>query len=410
MPKGEGLYPAPTHRRVEELDQEIMALGKSTRAVVPAMIPLHDILRQKFRWYYNWSSFPASKAIHWAVLLFYLAGAVAFGMNFVSSPQKASAASVKKWDTKEEWKEWRLDNLSLDIKPGSLTLAPEQLVRANRAVAGVRTIAQAVNEGTGEVTPAESNSDESSNQTDPNSNIGTDNTNETEQPDQPANLDQNTKPKETPIEETPAEENKSIQYVSSGSGIFRFTPHKDEIVKWLSVNLSAENNGQTVSAKYSTDQIVWSTDIEKLANSEILYVYLKLATTDPTVSPVIDALAVNYSRLPEKPVVISPTNGEKIDDRSPTLSAGDFSDIDNDNFYSSRWQVTRESGNYSAAIIDETLKRPRANYSIGQRLEDGVYFWRVRYQDSTGAWSLWSDEGVFIVGEENNNEIKQSRT
>jgi len=141
-----------------------------------------------------------------------------------------------------------------------------------------------------------------------------------------------------------------------------------------------------------------------------LYVYLKLATTDPTVSPVIDALAVNYSRLPEKPVVISPTNGEKIDDRSPTLSAGDFSDIDNDNFYSSRWQVTRESGNYSAAIIDETLKRPRANYSIGQRLEDGVYFWRVRYQDSTGAWSLWSDEGVFIVGEENNNEIKQSRT
>ena len=87
MPKGEGLYPAPTSRRVNELDAQIAGIQKGTRALVPAVIPLHDILRQKFRWYYNWSNWPKAKMVNTLVLMIYIVGASWFGINALQYSQ-----------------------------------------------------------------------------------------------------------------------------------------------------------------------------------------------------------------------------------------------------------------------------------------------------------------------------------
>ena len=93
MPKGEGLYPAPT-KSVRDLDARIAEIQKGTRATVPAMIPLHDILRQKFGWYYKWSTWPAAKFINILILIVYLGGASFFAYNFLHGARTALAATT----------------------------------------------------------------------------------------------------------------------------------------------------------------------------------------------------------------------------------------------------------------------------------------------------------------------------
>ena len=81
MPKGEGLYPAPTNKRINDLDARISDIQNGTRALIPAVVPLHDILRQKFQWYYRWTAWPISKTINILVLLIYILGTSWFAFN-----------------------------------------------------------------------------------------------------------------------------------------------------------------------------------------------------------------------------------------------------------------------------------------------------------------------------------------
>jgi len=77
------------------LDKKIIQLQKSTRTTVPVLLPLHDILRQKYRWYYNWSAFKYSKAIHVLFLIGFMAflGAVFYRIN-ISEPSRVFAATA----------------------------------------------------------------------------------------------------------------------------------------------------------------------------------------------------------------------------------------------------------------------------------------------------------------------------
>ncbi len=81
-------------RDLQALDTEIVKLQKSTRTTVPAMLPLHDILRQKFRWYYKWSLWPFSKVVHALILLLFVGyiGLIFYHFSF-SGPGKTMAAS-----------------------------------------------------------------------------------------------------------------------------------------------------------------------------------------------------------------------------------------------------------------------------------------------------------------------------
>ncbi|KKR29990.1 MAG: Cytochrome c, partial [Candidatus Woesebacteria bacterium GW2011_GWA1_39_8] len=78
------------------LDAQLSKIQKSTRTLVPAVLPLHDILRQKYSWYYKWSLFPASKIIHWLILLLYIAGAGFITFNLFNQPKTILAASSTK--------------------------------------------------------------------------------------------------------------------------------------------------------------------------------------------------------------------------------------------------------------------------------------------------------------------------
>lgn len=77
------------------LDKEIIRLQKSTRTTVPALLPLHDVLRHRFRWYYNWSTFGLSRVFHVVFLLAFLfaIGGLFYRVLFYQ-PGAAMAASA----------------------------------------------------------------------------------------------------------------------------------------------------------------------------------------------------------------------------------------------------------------------------------------------------------------------------
>ncbi|MCL5406976.1 MAG: hypothetical protein M1429_00525 [Patescibacteria group bacterium] len=67
--------------RETNLDNQIRKITKSTRATVPVMIPLHDILRHKANWYYKWHLNPYSSRIHFLVLILSIIG-IGAGLYF----------------------------------------------------------------------------------------------------------------------------------------------------------------------------------------------------------------------------------------------------------------------------------------------------------------------------------------
>lgn len=192
----------------------------------------------------------------------------------------------------------------------------------------------------------------------------------------------------------------TISYASTGTATYKFTPVENETVDWLSANLQAELFGQTEKLEYSTDNILFTDDIGTIADSSSVYIRLTLQTADATISPEISAFQINYSRLPNKPTDLSFKISKKIISTSQYLTAGQFSDPDNDTHRASEWQITKNSGDYSSPLFDSgatTDKKSLTQIKLSQNLSSGNYYFRVRYQDSVGAWSLWSDECSFTV-------------
>ena len=77
------------------LDKEIAKIQKSTQATVPVMVPLHDVLRQKYRWYYHWHLNPFSSIVHSGILAIYvLILLLVVVVSYAGpTPQPAKAAS-----------------------------------------------------------------------------------------------------------------------------------------------------------------------------------------------------------------------------------------------------------------------------------------------------------------------------
>jgi len=115
--------------QIAELEAKMAKLQRSTRATVPAMVPVHDILRQKFRWYYNWHLNMWSKAVHSFVLLLYIGLATAFLYSSVFSQATLVMASSKKvWSSESDWNTWTTEKVSTGLRKGSLTLSPTTII------------------------------------------------------------------------------------------------------------------------------------------------------------------------------------------------------------------------------------------------------------------------------------------
>ena len=57
--------------KLKVLDDQIAAIQRSTRTVLPGTSGLHNFARMHFRWYYNWHIKPYAEATHWVILILF---------------------------------------------------------------------------------------------------------------------------------------------------------------------------------------------------------------------------------------------------------------------------------------------------------------------------------------------------
>jgi hypothetical protein len=107
------------------------------------------------------------------------------------------------------------------------------------------------------------------------------------------------------------------------------------------------------------------------------------------------------TQAPDQPSNVSPANGSADVSLTPTLSSSAFVDPDiGDTHAASRWQVTATSGDYSSPVFDsgtDNVSLTQIGIPIAKLTNDAAYYWRVRYQDSHGKWSSYSNETSFTT-------------
>jgi hypothetical protein len=111
----------------------------------------------------------------------------------------------------------------------------------------------------------------------------------------------------------------------------------------------------------------------------------------------------SLNHAPAAPAIDSPLSGESVN-TTVTLKSSAFSDPDaNDSHGASRWQMTATSGDYSdaALVLDDITVKDSERTSVtvfaGVLKPLSTYCWRVKHQDSHGAWSDWSPEASFTT-------------
>ncbi len=104
---------------------------------------------------------------------------------------------------------------------------------------------------------------------------------------------------------------------------------------------------------------------------------------------------------PDQPSSVEPRSGSKNVSTTPTLESSPFHDPDaGDSLSLSQWQITTVSGDYNNPIFDKTESFSSIIVPPGILEPGTTYYWRIRHQDSHGAWSDWSKESSFTTKSE----------
>ena len=103
---------------------------------------------------------------------------------------------------------------------------------------------------------------------------------------------------------------------------------------------------------------------------------------------------------PVTPVLISPLNEDVLSKTQEiTLMASPFSDPDDHTLYGTSWQI--KANNDTVVHFSEEMwpnSKEYLNIPAGTLLPGLKYLWKVRYADSNGDISEWSEESTFKVG------------
>ena len=171
-----------------------------------------------------------------------------------------------------------------------------------------------------------------------------------------------------------------------------------------------------ISDVWDTNYTDWLTEPNLTANAGVSAFYdqggsdcVGLAWETGTASPYdVRFAAVSTAsppnQMPNQPGNVSPVNGATGLSLTPTLQASDFSDPDaGDTHGASQWQITVISGDYANPIFDsgtDGLNLISILVPSGKLAYSTTCYWHVRYQDSHGDWSGWSEEMSFTTLEE----------
>lgn len=100
---------------------------------------------------------------------------------------------------------------------------------------------------------------------------------------------------------------------------------------------------------------------------------------------------------PDTPANLTPAANATDVSLTPLLTASAYNDPDpGDTHQASQWQISATQGDYSTPIYDSGASADLTSHLVAVPLNGATtYYWRVRYQNSTGAWSDFSPETGF---------------
>ena len=79
------------------IDQDIARVQKSTRTTVAGLVPLHNKLRMRYSWYYNWHLNSYANKLHLLILALYMVGIGALGVAAFKTAQPQSVKAATSW-------------------------------------------------------------------------------------------------------------------------------------------------------------------------------------------------------------------------------------------------------------------------------------------------------------------------
>jgi hypothetical protein len=100
---------------------------------------------------------------------------------------------------------------------------------------------------------------------------------------------------------------------------------------------------------------------------------------------------------PDAPINLTPANGDASVEVTPLLTASAYYDPDPEDLHqASQWQISATSGDFTTPVYDSGAVADLTSHRVAAPLNNAAtYFWRVRYQNSAGAWSDFSQETRF---------------
>jgi hypothetical protein len=197
-------------------------------------------------------------------------------------------------------------------------------------------------------------------------------------------------------------------------------------------NLSAKPANTDATIQFSQDSTNWYDSTKTLDASDTLttgtnntidlsglgwsganfYYKITFTSSDGVNTPVLDDISVVFTsnQPPNTPTNSTPTNGATGQDLNVTLTGSAYSDPDTDPQTDAEWQVdddsdfsspvwTRTAGVAETGTTINASNGTFANELAGKTELDHntVYYWQVRYQDSSGSWSDYSTSTSFTT-------------
>jgi hypothetical protein len=110
-----------------------------------------------------------------------------------------------------------------------------------------------------------------------------------------------------------------------------------------------------------------------------------LITNDITKTPVLKDVTIKYNILPRRPKIITPVDNSWTNDNQLTFSWM-HNDSDSSSQNGFQWQVDDDKKFKSVNYQIQQTSTTQSSYSPSTPIPDGIWYWRLRTQDSDNGW------------------------
>ncbi len=114
-----------------------------------------------------------------------------------------------------------------------------------------------------------------------------------------------------------------------------------------------------------------------------------LATENRSVTPILNDITIEFNRIPTEPTLLTPKKDTWTKDNTPTFTWM-HNDSDSERQISFQWQVDNDIRFTSIDYDSNNITTQASTYKSISHLPDGGWYWRIRTQDSDGAWGPFS--------------------